>query len=52
MKTSAFVAERGGGGVVLVTCSYKFLLTFYIRLCSYSIESFILSKLFGLYFTN
>ena len=31
------------GGVVLVPCSYKFLFTFFIRLCIYSIESFILS---------
>ena len=42
MKTSAFVAEKGGG-VVLVLCSYKLLLAFFIRLCIYGIQSFILS---------
>ena len=42
----SLVAERGGGGgVILLPCSYKFLLMFFIRLCSYSIQSFILSKL-------
>ena len=35
--------RRDGGGVVLVPCSYKFLLVFFIRLCIYGIESFILS---------
>ena len=40
----SLVAERGGG-VILLPCSYKFLLMFFIRLCSYSIQSFILSKL-------